>query len=526
MATNYKILGQAVNDLKVDAPVNGSSIISELKIKNTSYPTDVTVIHSSSLGSTYSADTYFSKSESTQWVDSMLVLQDDATLFGSQNQSTLFYNNQAFTVGPLYKIDKNGAPDTSFNDNVIDVLNSSESYFPTVLSILEQPDQKIIVAGKLDNVYGRIIRLNSDGTIDSSFQTVQFSSGTSDVALNSMDIRPDGKIIIGGRFNTVANNSVGNMAILNSDGTLYTTNATGVNLYKDSAAEPFVSKVVAEGNNSVLVSGNFDSVEPRYSPTTRFYNKNMFRWIPGGGQNAVDTNFVVDLEITNYKNRFSYIDGRASVFDIVIQQDGKILIGGDFSHVNGVEQPIITRVDPVDGSIDPNFVGITDFTINFFAFGWALTSIALTEENQILISGAFDSINGIDYKGLARLTNNGELDQSFDIMGVFELPPYGNSGGAPVWEIALDSSGNLVLTSLSTISINGESLDSKIARLVKEYKASNSEYLIKNKNIGYDEEIRISGGLVLNSGESLSIKAGLSGSRKVVIQAYGIEETQ
>lgn len=43
MATNYKILGQGVNQLKIDAPANGSAIISELKIKNTSYPTSVDV---------------------------------------------------------------------------------------------------------------------------------------------------------------------------------------------------------------------------------------------------------------------------------------------------------------------------------------------------------------------------------------------------------------------------------------------------------------------------------------------------
>jgi hypothetical protein len=43
MTTNYKVLGQAVNQLKIDAPENGSTIVSELKIKNTSYPTNVDI---------------------------------------------------------------------------------------------------------------------------------------------------------------------------------------------------------------------------------------------------------------------------------------------------------------------------------------------------------------------------------------------------------------------------------------------------------------------------------------------------
>ena len=49
MSTNYKILGQGVNQLKIDAPENGSTIISELKIKNTSYPTSVDVMVSSNI---------------------------------------------------------------------------------------------------------------------------------------------------------------------------------------------------------------------------------------------------------------------------------------------------------------------------------------------------------------------------------------------------------------------------------------------------------------------------------------------
>ena len=45
-------------------------------------------------------------------------------------------------------------------------------------------------------------------------------------------------------------------------------------------------------------------------------------------------------------------DGR--VMDMVIQKDGKIVICGFFSKVNGVDVPHIARLNP-DGSLDPSF---------------------------------------------------------------------------------------------------------------------------------------------------------------------------
>jgi hypothetical protein len=42
------------------------------------------------------------------------------------------------------------------------------------------------------------------------------------------------------------------------------------------------------------------------------------------------------------------------VLDLAIQQDGRIVIGGFFTRVNGVEVPHLARLNP-DGSLDPTF---------------------------------------------------------------------------------------------------------------------------------------------------------------------------
>jgi hypothetical protein len=45
----------------------------------------------------------------------------------------------------------------------------------------------------------------------------------------------------------------------------------------------------------------------------------------------------------------------AAVYSIVLQADGKILVGGDFTSYNGITQNSITRLN-ADGSIDTSLI--------------------------------------------------------------------------------------------------------------------------------------------------------------------------
>ena len=66
---------------------------------------------------------------------------------------------------------------------------------------------------------GNIARLNTDGTLDTSFAT---GAGI-DASLYSLALQPDGKVIIGGFFTTYNGIAKGSIARLNTDGTLDTT---------------------------------------------------------------------------------------------------------------------------------------------------------------------------------------------------------------------------------------------------------------------------------------------------------------
>ena len=109
-------------------------------------------------------------------------------------------------------------------------------------AVVIQPDGKIVSGGtgSAGNNNFTVVRYNTNGTIDSSFgasgimtQTLRFSSEISDLALQS-----DGKIIAAGNVRDVSSSINTEMLItrLNTDGTLDTSFGTGGNVIQGSAA--------------------------------------------------------------------------------------------------------------------------------------------------------------------------------------------------------------------------------------------------------------------------------------------------
>lgn len=109
-----------------------------------------------------------------------------------------------------------GDLDTAFNPNIV---RSASSVFATTL----QSDGKLLIGGTFNTVNGvirnRVARLNSDGTLDTAFLNGQSGANGIVYALN---VQPEGRIALAGLFNTVNGTARGNIARLNTDGTLDT----------------------------------------------------------------------------------------------------------------------------------------------------------------------------------------------------------------------------------------------------------------------------------------------------------------
>ena len=90
----------------------------------------------------------------------------------------------------VLRLNSNGAPDNSFNGNGIYSFASGSE----LASVLMQPNGKIVVAGSLNYQSPLVVRFNSNGTIDNSFSLPPgvFTAGLTTAA----SLQADGKIVL------------------------------------------------------------------------------------------------------------------------------------------------------------------------------------------------------------------------------------------------------------------------------------------------------------------------------------------
>jgi uncharacterized delta-60 repeat protein len=104
----------------------------------------------------------------------------------------------------------------------------------------------------------------------------------------------------------------------------------------------------------------------------------------------------------------SSLNGGAGVLSLATLPDGKLVIGGWFTRVNGVERSGLACLNP-DGSLAPLF------QVRLLSAGNSsgASQIKRLPDGRVYIAGGFDSVDGVDRPGLARLLQDGSLDLSF-----------------------------------------------------------------------------------------------------------------
>lgn len=334
-----------------------------------------------------------------------------------------FNNYNAYGRSGLIRLLADGTPDITFNNNAPGVLGSASC-------LAQQSDGKVIIGGSIISYnwvsQNFITRVKTDGRLDSSFTP---GSGT-DSWVNSIAIQPDNKIIIAGNFNYYNGVPRAKLARLNSDGTLDNSFqiGSGFNGQLYSVMLQPDGKILAAGSFSdfngnarncivrLLSNGSIDSsfVSTGYSSSTIFYTA----YLQGNGQIVVAGNFssynsttIQDVARINSDGSLdvNFSPGTGTngiIYSVVVQPDGKPVLAGNFISFNNTICKHIIRLN-VDGSIDNSFSVPNGADKQ-------IQGITLMPSGDILAGGSFQRIGTKPYYKFCKLHSDGSVDTSFN----------------------------------------------------------------------------------------------------------------
>jgi uncharacterized delta-60 repeat protein len=258
------------------------------------------------------------------------------------------------------------------NAQTADSFNPGANNF--VLALAEQGDRGILVAGQFTNLAGqsqsRIGRLFPDGTLDTSFFT------SADDSVWSLAVEPDARPLAGGDFVNFSGQPTRRLGRLNLPG-------GGA----DGAFNPWpngtVRSVAVQPDGMILVGGSFSYIS--------FNTQPYLARLQAGS--LLDTNFLPVLN--------------GPVYALALQTDGKILVGGAFTTVNTLPRCGLVRLNP-DGSVDTTFNASLNTTNTGVAY-----ALLVQKDGRIVLGGGFTTVNGQPCTNLARLSPDGSPDPAF-----------------------------------------------------------------------------------------------------------------
>ncbi|SHG61094.1 T9SS sorting signal type C domain-containing protein [Flavobacterium defluvii] len=275
--------------------------------------------------------------------------------------------------GRLAKVNFEGEADTGY-------LASGIGFDNSVFKIIALQNKKAMVFGSFtkfnDNPAFRIARLLEDGSFDNEFNSGGKSANN---IIKTAVLQSDGKMILGGNFTSYNEQLYNRIVRIFPDGSIDNTFNAG------SGFNGQINSMVLQSDGKIIIAGSF----------TRFNNDSsvirIVRLMPDGSR---------DLSFNPGTGT------EAAIEEMLIQPDGKILVGGRFTTFNGRDFLHLVRLN-TDGSIDTSFNIKEGFDKNVY-------SLALQSDGKIIVGGSFLTYNKVSQKRILRLNSDGSLDTGFD----------------------------------------------------------------------------------------------------------------
>jgi uncharacterized delta-60 repeat protein len=333
-------------------------------------------------------------------------------------------------------------------------FNASLGITGAVQVVAVQPDGKVLAGGAGTFVNGTnsyaMLRLNTNGSTDETFAPADFYPAVGDLGVTydpgvyyfthsftAFAVQPNGKVVVAGVATLWGSEDDlgylyrGDLCFVtrhHADGSLDAsfTPALGNLLY---GGGEIVRALAVEASGKILIGGYFHAINGT--------NRNGIARLNANG--TLDTSSSLNLS-SNYlftvtalasqpDGKFflegqrlnsdgspdASFSGVAGVSSVVLQPDGKVLIGGNFTTVHGTNRNRIARLN-ANGTLDAGF----DPGAGANAM---VRSIALQTNGGLIIAGDFTTVNEANRNRIARLNANGGLDASFNPEPAVSSPP-------------------------------------------------------------------------------------------------------
>ena len=254
-----------------------------------------------------------------------------------------------------------------------------------IYALALQLDGNLLVGGDFTAVNGvsrnRLARLDATGALDPVFNPGGANGSIRTLLVYDRGVNT-GRILVSGFFTQVSGTNRSRIARLNQSGSVDLTFDPG------AGADNAVFALALQADDKVVIGGAFSTF------------------------NGIGRNFIARLNANGtLDNTFDPGTGaNGTVFAVAVQPNGKILIGGDFTSVNGIALTNLARLN-ANGSVDTSFLAGTgaDSTVR---------ALLVQTDGKILMAGSFTNYAGTAVGRVARLHATGLIDTSFNTSGV------------------------------------------------------------------------------------------------------------
>jgi uncharacterized delta-60 repeat protein len=341
------------------------------------------------------------------------------------------------------RYNSNGTLDSFFGTNG-KVTTSVGPIFDSTYALALQPDGKILAGGFSQGTSSAdfaVVRYNSNGTLDTAFGTggiVTTSVGPDFELVRALALQPDGKILAAGIRYASTNFNSGDFAVVryNSDGTLDTAFGTGGIVTTDFFGKTDeISAITLQSDGKILAAGAATRSDSSISDFA------VVRYNING---TLDTGFGTGGKVTT-------VFGTGSGFarSVALAADGKILLAGG-AIFDGRFRFAVVRYDS-NGTLDTTFgadgTGAVSTKINTGDTDHLGFSMAIQSDGKIILGGSSTSIDGDFGSAVVRYNSNGTLDNTFGTDGIVTTDFFGK--GDSVIAVISQSDGKILLAGTS-----------------------------------------------------------------------------